>query len=106
MDHLAENLERLRRSVDARVEQLLIKRNVGTTSPLPDLVSGQSELALQSGVEPSITPLGVDACPTREAAQRFGAAPHSETTRPRTPNHGPAVSEQSFLRRIHSLLGF
>ena len=106
MDQLTHNLERLRRSVDTRVQQLLIKRKVAATFPLPDSVSTQSALPPQPGIEPSITPLGANARQTRGVVQRLGSATSSDTTPPKTLRQVPAVSEQSFFRRVLSWLGF
>jgi len=104
VDQLTDNLNRLRQTVDVRVEQLLIKRENGMSLSATDPAFTNGALRLHDGFEPLVTETNIIKRPTWEMPLSSQTQLAASTPEMQVPV--PAVIDRSFFRRVMSRFGF
>lgn len=106
MDQLTHNLERIRRSVDSRMERLLIDRGLRSNTPISETAFGTVALPLHRGEEPLVISSGAVGRPMWERKEPVD--PYFSATEQglNLPAQAPTVMERSFFRRVLTRLGF
>lgn len=106
MDQLTHNLERIRRSVDSRMDRLLIDRGLRMQWPISETAFRTAALPLHGGEEPLVISSGSVGRPMW--ARKEPVDPYSPIIEQGLdlPEKVPTVIERGFFRRVLTRLGF